>query len=55
MILSISEKLQVKLATGAYVLSHSLLAICERKKNTEVENSNQISPMKKHTENYKTV
>lgn len=47
MILSISEKLQVKLATGACILSHSLLAICEKKKDMEVENSNQIKPMKK--------
>ena len=35
MILSIYEKLQQKLATGTYILSHSFLGLCKMKKNVE--------------------
>lgn len=48
MTLSISEKLQQKLGTGTYIISHSYLALCKMKKDVEGENCNEISTMEKY-------
>ena len=54
MILSISEKLTWKLATGTDIFSNSFLAFCKmQKKNVEGKN-NKINAIKKYNTNYHT-